>query len=134
MNSSNAPVDPEKTRPLLLGYLKLAQWYADDPDCETFVFRKFDELSAQNLLRLQSEMCSLESYLRVLDRTMCSSKKPDKMRALLDYEAFDRYEQTLDSDEKNKQKLEKELASKIKEYRECSTLGHGYNLIHIDRG
>jgi hypothetical protein len=118
MNSSNASLDPETKSPFLLGYPRLAEVYADDPDCETLVFRKFNELSARNLLRMQSNMLSLESKLRDLDRSMCSRGSPDKCRTLLDYQATERHAQNLTPDEKEKQRLENELAINIKEYRE----------------
>jgi hypothetical protein len=85
MNSSNTIFDQETKSPSLLGYPRLAEVYADDPDCETLVFRKFDELSVRNLLRMQGDMLSLETKLKNLDYVMCSGKSPDKWRTLLDY-------------------------------------------------
>jgi hypothetical protein len=119
MNSSNTTSEPETRVPSLVGYPRLAEVYADDPDCETLVFRKFDELSARNLLRMQSDMLSLELKLRDLDRAMCSRGSPDKCSTLLDYQAIERHAQNLTPDEKIKQRLEKDLASKVKEYRKC---------------
>jgi hypothetical protein len=48
---------------------------------------------------------------------MCSRGSPDKCRTLLDYQAIERHAQNLTPDEKIKQRLEKDLASKVKEYR-----------------
>ncbi|KAI0467136.1 hypothetical protein F4859DRAFT_518350 [Xylaria cf. heliscus] len=50
------------------GYSQWASWIASDADNEPFVFRKFDELAALNLLYLQSEMLSIEAELRRLDQ------------------------------------------------------------------
>lgn len=41
------------------GYPRWASWIASDPDNEPFLFRKFDELGALNLLYLQSDMLHL---------------------------------------------------------------------------
>ncbi|KAH8896737.1 hypothetical protein GQ53DRAFT_778721 [Thozetella sp. PMI_491] len=46
------------------GYPSVARSFAKDPDNETFVFRKFDVLSAQNLLYLQCEILDLEQQVR----------------------------------------------------------------------
>lgn len=40
---------------------------ARDPDGETFIYGKFDELSARTLLALQSELIELEARLKELD-------------------------------------------------------------------
>jgi hypothetical protein len=104
MNLGNAASDPEKRVSSLRGYPRLAELYADDADCETFVFREFDQLGARNLLRLQTEMCLLESKLKALDDTMCSAPRPQDRRTLLDYEAFEIHAQKLTDNEKKKQK------------------------------
>ena len=49
------------------GFPAVADWIARDPDNETFIFRRFDELSVRNLLNLQSELIELETRLRALD-------------------------------------------------------------------
>lgn len=40
---------------------------ARDPDSETFIYSKFDELNARTLLALQSELIELEARLEELD-------------------------------------------------------------------
>ncbi|KAI0904330.1 hypothetical protein F4823DRAFT_216548 [Ustulina deusta] len=50
------------------GYAQWASWIASDTDNEPFVFRKFDELGALNILYLQSEMLNIEAQLRQLDQ------------------------------------------------------------------
>lgn len=45
----------------------MARWIAQDQDNEPYIFRKFDELSARNLLHLQSEVLELERNLKELD-------------------------------------------------------------------
>lgn len=50
------------------GYPTLARWIARDPDGETFVFRKFDQLAARYALHLQAWITSLESEIYEQDR------------------------------------------------------------------
>ena len=50
----------------LEGYPSLAQFIARDGDAA--IFRKYAQLSARNLLYLQSELYELEEQLRQLDR------------------------------------------------------------------
>ena len=57
-----------KAEPQSAGYAQCASLLASDPDSETFVFRKFNELSALNLLSLQSEMLEIESQLKQMDQ------------------------------------------------------------------
>ena len=49
------------------GFSSIAHSFASDPDNETFVFKKFDELGALNLLYLQCEMMDIQAQLSVLD-------------------------------------------------------------------
>jgi hypothetical protein len=45
------------------GYPALADFIAQDPDHETFVFRRFKGLSARNILNLQGELIALEDNI-----------------------------------------------------------------------
>ncbi|KAI8627956.1 hypothetical protein F5Y19DRAFT_440527 [Xylariaceae sp. FL1651] len=56
------------TSPKPAGYAQWASWIASDTDNEPFVFRKFDDLAALNLLYLQSEMLEIETQLKKLDQ------------------------------------------------------------------
>jgi hypothetical protein len=42
------------------GYATAASSIAQDPDKETYVFRRFDRLTARNLLNLQGELLALQ--------------------------------------------------------------------------
>jgi hypothetical protein len=57
------------------GFPALAAWIGRDPDNETFVFRKFDRLSARNLLQLQCQLIQLEDEIDKLDDA--ARKSPD---------------------------------------------------------
>jgi hypothetical protein len=117
MSSSNGVPDPEKHPQTRSGYPSLAAWIARDPDNETYVFRKFDRLSARNLLKLQYDMIELEVKIDSMDEEMLSTGQniPKEMRS---WKAYERHAQELTPLEKLKNELEEELKCKIKEYRE----------------
>ncbi|KAI0021394.1 hypothetical protein F4780DRAFT_287481 [Xylariomycetidae sp. FL0641] len=59
-----------------VGYPRWASWIASDADSEPFVFRRFDELAATNLLYLQSKMLDIEAKLNRINAE--ARKKSDK--------------------------------------------------------
>ncbi len=50
------------------GIAATASFLSSDPDHETFIFRRFDNVAARNLLQLQSELIELERRQFVLDK------------------------------------------------------------------
>ncbi|KAI1115612.1 hypothetical protein F5Y14DRAFT_117319 [Nemania sp. NC0429] len=72
----------------LAGYPKWASWLASDADSEPFVFRKFDELAALNLLYLQGEMLDIEKQLRDLDQEDVRHPDIDSMNAARQWESL----------------------------------------------
>ncbi|KAF1956893.1 hypothetical protein CC80DRAFT_444140 [Byssothecium circinans] len=124
MKFLHAEPDVEKKPRLRSGYPSLAAWIARDPDNETYVFRKFDRLSARNLLNLQNELMDLESKIDSMDQEMLSvgGSNPVLRRTMLSWEVFERHAQTLTPLEKHKKALENDLKCKIKEYHEALLL------------
>lgn len=59
------------------GYPSLADFIAQDPDHETFVFRRFKSLSARNILNLQGELIALEDDIAALEREAADSVDPE---------------------------------------------------------
>jgi hypothetical protein len=120
MSSSNGIPDPEKHPRTRSGYPSLAAWIARDPDNETYVFRKFDRLSARNLLKLQYDMIELEVKIDSMDEEMFSTGQniPKEMRTMRSWKAYERHAHELTPLETLKNELEEELKCKIKEYRE----------------
>jgi hypothetical protein len=57
---------PRPRTPYLSGYPSFAAFIHQDPDAA--IYRKFERLSARNLLYLQSELHDLEGQLQALDR------------------------------------------------------------------
>lgn len=59
------------------GYPALADFVAQDPDQETFVFRRFESLSARNILNLQGELIKLGDNIAALEREAADSVDPE---------------------------------------------------------
>jgi hypothetical protein len=57
------------------GYSKLAAFMAHDPDKSTTIFRKFDRLSAYNLLLMESEIATIEEGLEQLEDEVRDKKR-----------------------------------------------------------
>ncbi|KAJ3573951.1 hypothetical protein NPX13_g4517 [Xylaria arbuscula] len=70
------------------GYAQWASWIASDPDNEPFVFRKFDELGALNLLYFQSEMIQLEIQIKELGLEDVQQPNIDSITAARQWEAL----------------------------------------------
>lgn len=50
------------------GYPGVAEWMFQGPAHDSYVFRRFDKLSARNLLFLQSELIKQEAQIEELDQ------------------------------------------------------------------
>jgi hypothetical protein len=99
------------------GYPTLSAWIARDPDNETFVFRKFDRMSARNLLHMQSQMVALEHEIDALDEA--ARRSPDAMARQSSRRFETLVEMAKDASRPEKLRVEKlaELKIKIKDYR-----------------
>lgn len=70
-------VEPQRR---VAGYADLAKFIASD---KVFcIFRRFESLSARNLLYMQDEICELEERLRVLDKGDLQSNDPSALYSL----------------------------------------------------
>jgi hypothetical protein len=115
-------MNPQQTRSPELGsrivrdgYPGLATWIARDPDYETFVFRRFDRLSARNLLNMQSQLVLIEGRLNELDE----ESRADRDVGLRRWERF--VENVKDGQsprDEERKGLNDELQRLMKEYRE----------------
>ena len=102
--------------PYVEGYPSLAAFIASDCDKSTSIYRRFDRLSARNLLYLQSELMELEAQQDQLDA--------EDLRGSLEYKKSARNWQylrhrasTIDNvREKERLRVVKEIREKIKEY------------------
>ncbi|CAG7558295.1 unnamed protein product [Fusarium equiseti] len=102
-----------------LGFAALSSLMASDGDQELLIFRKFDELSARNLLYMQCELLSIEERLKRCDRKVSSSGNMDLEEAAETWEVM--VEQAKDGRAEAKEMMEliQELRVKIKEYHEA---------------
>ncbi|KAJ0383122.1 hypothetical protein COL922a_011118 [Colletotrichum nupharicola] len=106
------------------GYLAAASWLARDVDNETLIFRKFDTLSAANLLYLQSEILELEKRLDNFHLVTVRGNDMDLKDAASTWETLVEQSRTgatrFRQDAKEQIDLIKELREKLREYRKPS--------------
>ena len=104
---------PVPSRELLDGYPTFARFIARDRDAA--IYRRFENLSARNLLYLQSELHDLEQQLQDLDRDDAKDiDNSDAQRAARCWKAFSEGEEgTI----KRQRRLQEAIRSKLKEYR-----------------
>ncbi|GAB7336721.1 hypothetical protein MBLNU13_g10824t1 [Cladosporium sp. NU13] len=109
-----------KTNMNAVGYPVISRFIARDPDQETFVFRKFDELTARNLLNLQGELIDLESRLATLDDEVKSSTDPYLRSSMRSWRIMKETAERAvgESKEKAQQRIDfgKELDMKLEKY------------------
>src|SRR5277367_1163522 len=98
------------------GYPAVAAWMARDPDNESFIYRKFDKLSARNLLNLQSELINLESKLEKFDNETQNSNDQVLKQSARKWEIFVR-NAAVREEEKKRMELNMEIRVKLREYR-----------------
>ena len=99
------------------GYASLAAFIASDRDKSTAIYRRFDRLSARNLLYMQSELVELEARQDALDA--------EDLQGTLDAKDSARNWQTLNKraaeaeNTREKERLEvvRDIRKTLKEYR-----------------
>jgi uncharacterized protein DUF6594 len=112
------------------GFASAASFIAEDYDEETFVFKRFNELAARNILYLQAGLLSLESELRAFDEQIKKSADLDVKDTARSWEAF-----TMQLDMGNelatdRMKLIISIRAKIKEYRKELSYSFGGHMSH----
>jgi hypothetical protein len=99
------------------GYPSLAAFIASDHDKSTVIYRRFDKLSARNLLYLQSELVELEAKQNAFDEEDVRGPMDTKACAR-DWAIFaERAKNPANEREKKRMELAMEIRAKIKEYR-----------------
>lgn len=110
----------EKHQLLARGFPSLSHFVASDPDDGAFVFRRFDRLSARNLLFLQSEIAELEAEQRRLDDEDAAPRILEESASRQDWAVFvDRATDVTSpfhGKERRRIKLAKRIQKKLKEY------------------
>ncbi|RSL53966.1 hypothetical protein CEP53_007574 [Fusarium sp. AF-6] len=93
------------------GFAALAQRY------EAFIFRKFDRLSARNLLHLESRLTYLEWKLDQADAQASNAQSNETLRSLRAWEAFEENTKDEARPEYMRMKIAEEIKETLKEYR-----------------
>jgi hypothetical protein len=114
-NSSNRGPAPPTYR--TEGFADVARWIALDPDNETFIYRKFDELAARNLLYLQSELLFLQKQLNELDKSDANSDDMDLKDASRTWETLMQRYDSGNEEARVRMGLIVRIRAKLKEYR-----------------
>lgn len=99
------------------GYPALADFIAQDPDHETYVFRKFKRLGTRNILHLQGELIKIEDELDALEREAAKSRDPELHLSMRSWKALYDNSRKPDRDIERKQHdLTEALDAKLKTY------------------
>lgn len=115
MNPGTA--EPARVKPIN-GFPRVADKIASDPDKTTTIYRRFDRLSARNLLFLEAEIAELEALQNKYDANDLISANQVVIDSHSDWRKFERYANEKDEDGKHtqpSQAAKMELALKIKE-------------------
>jgi hypothetical protein len=105
MNATNQPWTWSTTQGD--GTPALADFLAQDPDHETYVFRKFKRLAVRNVLYLQGELTALEEEVETLEREAAKSDDPEVHLSMRSWKTLDENAQ--------KPGREKSLESRLRE-------------------
>lgn len=117
--------DPEKDAvevKYVHGYPTLAAFIASDPGHSAAIYRRFDFLSARNLLLLQSELVELEAQLRVLDQEDLHNDDGEVNDCARDWAVFEEKAKDTNSGAEKRMKLSLLIRAKLKEYSEASSI------------
>lgn len=105
----------EQQDPPPIGFPGLAKQIAQDPDQETFVFRKFNRLTAWNLVFKENELAVLEKELGHQEDLLLSD--PDAMVSATTWAHFEKRAQEASTPEHNIMELTKRISGKLTQYR-----------------
>lgn len=121
-NSSNRGSIPPNYRKE--GFADVARWQALDSDKETFIYRKFDELAARNLLYLQSDLLVLEKQLNELDKNDANSDDMDLKDVARTWETLTQWYDTGNEEAQIRMDLIVKIRAKLQEYRALGFAHH----------
>ena len=101
--------------PLLAGYPSFANFIAEDADAA--IYRKYERLSARNLLYLQSELHELEGDLEDLDARDFEEREAHDSEAEQIARYWKSYSRSESESAVERRELQGRVRKKIKEYR-----------------
>jgi hypothetical protein len=106
------------------GFPRVAAKIAHDRDKTTTIYRRFDRLSARNLLFLQAELAELEALQDSYDSADLNTTDQAIIDGHSDWAEFERYAKETDNnghpvrpEEKKKMDLALKIRTRLKEYR-----------------
>lgn len=115
----------------LNGFPRVAQKLASDPDKTTTIFRRFDRLSARNLIYLEAELAELEARQDRWDEEDKKSTSEQVRNCHTDWKTFEQLAtgrhpngDPVNPGQAEKLELALKIRSKIKEYRKHLYLTH----------
>ncbi|KAK4963728.1 hypothetical protein LTR10_001359 [Elasticomyces elasticus] len=103
------------------GYPAVASFISSDPDSESFVFRKFNTLTARKLLHAQAELMDLEHRLAELDAQAAASNDHELHLSAREWERFTANAKVR-SQEKERGALMDEIEVKLDKYHQSLLL------------
>ena len=111
-------LDPEKAieTSYVKGYPSLAAFIASDLDHSSVLYKRFDKLSARNILYLQSELAELERRQVEFDEQDFLDDSLSTKKTARDWRAFSDVAAVTGSRAEERMKLSMEIRSKIKEH------------------
>ncbi|MCJ1460132.1 hypothetical protein MMC28_010511 [Mycoblastus sanguinarius] len=105
------------------GYPSLAAFIASDRDKSTAIYRRFDRLSARNLLYLQSELVELEARQDELDAEDLRATTAEAKHGARNWQKLtERASEANNVREKERLRIVTEISRKLREYREALIL------------
>lgn len=99
------------------GYPAVADFIAKDPDGETYLFRRFANLTARKLLHQESALIELERRQDELDRKAAVSTDPDLRSSMRSWITLEKNAKTR-PEEKERLELANEIDIQLTRYRE----------------
>jgi hypothetical protein len=109
------------------GFPRVASKIASDPDKTTTIYRRFDRLSARNLLFLEAELAELEALQDQQDAADLNSADSTTISCHSDWSKFESCANKKDGDgnllhqsQAEKMELALKIKEKLKEYRRTS--------------
>jgi hypothetical protein len=100
------------------GFPLLARRIALNPDYESFIFRKFDRLSARNLLHLEGKLAYLEHKLDQADKqALSNTADTESHRSIRAWEAFEENAEDPQRPEYRRMKIAEQIQETIAIYR-----------------
>jgi len=108
------------------GFPRVAAKIASDPDKTTVLFRRFDRLSARNILYLEAEIAELEAQQNTFDHQDLVAADQPTLESHTNWSKFERHAKETNADGTPKQpgqaakmELVLKIREKLKEYRMC---------------